>query len=201
MTKMNNIILELEKSNYNIRSEISMIKLYKSLLNFYKDINKLLGSRVQVCADYANVNSNASYVANVGGNYNNNADNTGPFYVNVNNSASNTNTNIGARCVASNPYSGQHFITMSKIFEMLRSFTGSITSSMSIINISMKSCEYRSQRTRLILAKDIGKMLLAKERVSNLYKVLVESPLEPNRGYTINSNNLNLSGFGNMQIL
>lgn len=151
--------------------------------------------------DYANVNSNASYVANVGGNYNNNADNTGPFYVNVNNSASNTNTNIGARCVASNPYSGQHFITMSKIFEMLRSFTGSITSSMSIINISMKSCEYRSQRTRLILAKDIGKMLLAKERVSNLYKVLVESPLEPNRGYTINSNNLNLSGFGNMQIL
>lgn len=197
---MNSIILEFEKSNYNIRSRINIVKIYKSSLNFYRYINKLLGSMVQICVDQAYVNSNASYVANVGGNYNNTADNTGPFYVNVNNSASNTNTNIGARCVASTPYSGQHFILTSKFFEMLRSFTGSITSSMSI-NINAKSCDYRSQRTHLILAKFNGKMLLAKERVSNLYLVLVESPLELNRGYTINSNNLYISGFGNMQIL
>lgn len=49
--------------------------------------------------DYWNLNSNASNVCNVGGNWSNDL-NAGPLYCNVNNSASNTNTNIGGRLVA-----------------------------------------------------------------------------------------------------
>lgn len=182
---MNNIV-EIHKMNYNIRNVIST-RICKRVLNFYKCISELLGLQIHVCAsDNANVNSSASQVANVGGNYNNNANNTGPFYVNVNNTASNTNSNIGARCVASYPYSGQYFMSN----KVLRSFTGSIiTTSMNIIN-SMNSCRCRSQSICLILAKVNGKTLLTKERVSNLYLLLVESPLEPNRGYTNNLYNL-----------
>ena len=87
-----------------------MYKLNIRNLNLYFNIFKFLGLQIFRCgSDNANVNSNTSYVANVGGNYNNNADNTGPFYVNVNNSASNTNSNIGGRSVAAYPCSGQYF--------------------------------------------------------------------------------------------
>lgn len=167
--------------NYFIRGKNYIKELNMRLLDSYLDIIKSLGLRIHVSAsDNANVNSNASYVANVGGNYNNDAANTGPFYVNVNNNASNTNDNIGARLVAAYPYSGQYS------YRILRLFTGFITSIITN-KISSKVNRYRSQRICYALAKVNGKILLTKEWVSSSLNKIVEDLLESNRGYFYNN--------------
>ena len=148
--------------NYFIRGKNYIKELNMRLLDSYLNIVESLGLRIHVSAsDYANVNSNASYVANVGGNYNNNAANNGPFYVNVNNTASNTN-------------------------DILRLFTGFITSIITS-KISSKVIRYRSQCICYALAKVNGKILLTKWWVSSSLNKIVEDLLESNRGYFYNN--------------
>lgn len=171
----NNIFNNLIRAG-NCTQELNM-----GVLNPFSSIMESLGLQIHVSAsDNANVNSNASYVANVGGNYNNDAGNTGPFYVNVNNNASNTNDNIGARLVAAYPYSGQYS------YRILRLFTGFIISIITS-KISSKVIRYRSQCICYALAKVNGKILLTKGWVSSSLNKIVEDLLESNRGYFYNN--------------
>ena len=182
-----NILNEINNNifNYFIRGRDYIKELNMRLLDSYLDIIKSLGLQIHVSAsDNANVNSNASYVANVGGNYNNDAANDGPFYVSVNNNASNTNNNIGARLVAAYPYSGQYSYRTSN--RILRLFTGFITSIITS-KISSKVIRYRSQCICYALAKVNGKILLTKGWVSSSLNKIVEDLLESNRGYLYNN--------------